>query len=92
MEEEAATILSAGFFITDSDDEGMEGARIGTQLSPDQVEELVQTSARVDIGALESDEMQCSICKLEYGSYRGEEMPSTEPALDQTLSGEDAPE
>ena len=92
LEEDAATMLSAGFFITDGGDEGMEGARIGTQLSHDQVDELVQASARVELDGLESDEMECPICKLEYGSYRGEETPSTEPALDQELSGEDAPE
>lgn len=92
FEEYAATMLSAGSFIADGGDEEREGESIGIQLSPDQVEDLVTTSARVEIGALESDEMECSICKLEYGTYRGEEICSIEPAFDQGLPGEAAPE
>lgn len=92
FEEYAATMLSAGSFIADGGDEEREGESIGIQFSPNQVDEFMETSGRVEICALESDEMECSICKMEYGIYRGEEIRSTESALDQELPGEDAPE
>lgn len=92
FEEYAATMISAGGFVAAGGDEGREEESIGIQLSPEQVDEFVQASARVEIGAPESDEMECSICKLKYGTYRGEEILGTEPALDQGLKGEDAPE
>lgn len=92
FEEYAAMMLSAGGFVADGGDEGREEEIIGIQLSPDQVDEFLETSARVEIGALESDEMECSICKLKYGTYRGEDILGPEPALDQGLTGEDAPE
>ncbi len=92
FEEYTTTMLSAGGFISDGGDEEREGESIGIQFSPNQVDEFVETSARVEIGALESDEMECSICKFEYGTYKGEEIRSTEPALDQELPSEDAPE
>lgn len=88
LEECAATILSADGFATDDVDEEREGESIGIQLSPSQFEDFLKTSARVEMGALESDEVECSICKLEYGTYRGEETNNTEPALDQGLPGE----
>lgn len=46
----------------------------------------------MEIGALETDDMECSICKLEYGTYRGEEISSTESVLDQGLPGEESTE
>lgn len=70
----------------------MKGARIETQIRPDQVEEFVQSSALVELGDLSLDKIECSICNLKYGSYRGEEIPGTEPVLDQELSDKDAPE
>lgn len=63
----------------------------GIQFSASQVEDFVQTLARVEASALGVDDLTCSICKLEYGKGRGN---ITEPACDaeQGLLGEEMPE
>lgn len=40
---------------------------------------FLTTLARVEISTLETDEVQCSICKAEYGTDRGE-IDGAEPA------------
>lgn len=72
-------------------DQPVEEEGSGIQFSASQVEDFVQTLARVEIGTLGVDDLKCSICKLEYGKGRGN---ITEPACDsdQGLLGEEAPE
>lgn len=61
------------------------------QFSSSQVEDFVKTLSRVEISSLGTDELTCSICKLDYGEERGN---STEPVSDsdQRLPGEGPPE
>lgn len=62
----------------------------GTQFSASQVKDFLQTADRVDMNTLETDELQCSICRMEYGRDRGG-MVGSEPS-DQGLPGEETPE
>lgn len=68
--------------------EAEEGNRV--QFSPSQVDDFIQTLPRVEISKLEKDDVECSICKLEYGTHR--KNTSTEASLDQRLPGEEEPE
>lgn len=63
----------------------------GTQFSPSQVEDFLQTSSPVGISKLEKDDQRCSICMSEYVKERGD---TKKPAVEseQRLLGEDAPE
>lgn len=86
---EFAAIMSAthgGHHQADEEEEGS-----GIQFSPCQVEDFLQTLARVEISTLGTDDVKCSICKLEYGKGRGN---TTEPASNsgQGLPGEETPE
>lgn len=51
------------------------------------VDNFIQSLPRVEISTLERDELECSICKLEYGTPRGN--TSTVAALDPGLPGEE---
>ena len=51
------------------------------------VDNFIQSLPRVEISTLERDELECSICKLEYGTSRGN--TSTVAALDPGLPGEE---
>lgn len=79
-------------FSPSEDETDEEGS--GIQFSPSQVDEILQTSARVEINTFEADELNCSICKLEYGTERGNAMSTEQSASgsDQGLPGEEAPE
>lgn len=87
------TLESATDWIVHSDDENFnyDEDQSGIQLSPNQVDEFMQTLSRVEIGTLGTDDLSCSICKEEYGKQRGD---STEPASgsDPRLPGEEMPE
>lgn len=78
--------------LIDGENDEEEGSR-GFQFTASQVADFVQTLAQVEINTLQMDEAKCSICKLEYGTRRGD-TTSSEPASnsDQELQGEDAPE
>lgn len=77
--------------LREGDSDGEEGSR-GFQFTASQVEDFVQTLVRVDVSTLQTDEANCSICKLEYGAQRGG--TSSEPVSnsDQGWPGEDDPE
>lgn len=68
-----------------------EDDKSGTQFSPSQVEDFLQTSSPVEISTLEKDDQKCSICMSEYVKERGD---TNKPAMEseQGLLGEDAPE
>lgn len=87
------TLESDTDFITPSDDDILyyNEDQSGIQLSPDQVDEFMQNLSRVEIGTLGTDDLNCSICKEEYGTQRGD---STEQASgsDPRLPGEEMPE
>lgn len=65
----------------------------GIQFSASQVDDFLQTLPRVEISTLELEEVKCSICKLDYGTQRGN-TTSTETGLEsgQGLPGEEEPE
>lgn len=68
-----------------------EDDKSGTQFSPSQVEDFLQTSSPVGISTLEKDDQKCSICMSEYVKGKGD---TNKPAMEseQGLLGEDAPE
>lgn len=76
---ESVTELMMTSDTEDSDDDSDEDEESGFQFSPCQVEDFMQTLSRVEMGMLEADDLRCSICKEEYGKYRGN---STEQGSD----------
>lgn len=72
-------------------DQAVEEEGSGVQFSSSQVEDFVNALPRVEISSLGTDDLKCSICKLEYGKERA---ISTEPGSDsdQGLPGEGMPE
>lgn len=74
-------------------EEEEEEESLGFQFTTGQVDDFIQTLARVEISTLHVDDAKCPICKLDYGTQRGE-TASSESATnsDQGLPGEDAPE
>lgn len=66
-------------------------SKSGTQFSPSQVEDFLQTSSPVGISTLEKDDQKCSICMSEYVKERGD---TNKPAMEsgKGLLGVDAPE
>lgn len=66
------------------------------QFSPEQVDAFLQTLARIEINTLQTDEVNCSICKLKYGEFRGDTTSTTteqpDSASNQGLPGEELPE
>lgn len=90
-EQEASILVRFGNEVYQlADDEEELEEESGVQFSPSQVDDFIQTLPRVDISTLERDEAECSICKLEYGTHRGN--TGTMAALDQGLSGEEEAE
>lgn len=86
---EFAAIMSATH--GDDADQAVEEEGSGIQFSSSQVEDFVKTLSRVEISSLKTDELKCSICKLDYGE---EKANSTEPGSDsdKRLPGEGPPE
>lgn len=80
------SVLNGGRVVQATDEEGS-----GIQFSPCQIEDFLQTLDRVEISTLGTDDLTCSICKLEYGKGRGN---TTEPVSGsgQALPGEESPE
>lgn len=79
--------------LRDADDDEEEEGSLGFQFTASQVDDFMQTLARVEISTLQADDAKCSICKLDYGTQRGGTVSSESATnFDQGLPGEDAPE